>query len=227
MSVGANIRRIRKSKGMTLEQVALAAKTDTGNLSRLERGGQGYTDAGLKLIAKALGVPVSQFFAEDDEHVAEPPTPYAVRQRTKPETLRVLHFEAPASMGGGLPVPERDTILDRIDLNSAWVRTNLPDVSNPANLTFITGYGDSMEKTFFDGDILFVDRGTRELKIDAVYVFTLDAELYIKRLQRMPDGAVKIISDNKKYESFNVTNGKRGSMQILGRVVGAWNWHRL
>jgi transcriptional regulator with XRE-family HTH domain len=52
-AVGQNIRRIRLEKGLTLDHVASRAQTDTGNLSRLERGKQGYTDDGLRADREA------------------------------------------------------------------------------------------------------------------------------------------------------------------------------
>lgn len=224
--VGQTIRRIRRERGLTLEQVADKAETDTGNLSRIERGKQGYTDKGLRLIAKALGVDVADLFR--DATAAEPsPAPY--NSISEPAVIKIAHFQAPASMGiRGMEMAD-DVVVDEVQINQRWVRTNLPDITNPKNLTFVTGYGDSMEDTFFHGDVLFVDRGVNELKIDAVYVFELDRELFIKRLQRLPGGAVKVISDNRKYESYVVDgNGHRSrEMRILGRVVGAWNWRQL
>jgi phage repressor protein C with HTH and peptisase S24 domain len=131
-------------------------------------------------------------------------------------------------MGGGLDLAD-DVVVDEVQLNPRWIQSKLPQVSDPRKLTFITGYGDSMEETFFHGDVLFVDRGVSEIKVDAVYVFELERELFIKRLQRLPGGAVKVISDNRKYESYVVDGGKpsKKDMHILGRVVGAWNWRPL
>jgi SOS-response transcriptional repressor LexA len=56
MTLGPNIRRLRLSRGLTLEAVAVAAGTDTGNLSRIERNKQSVSQALLRKIADALGV---------------------------------------------------------------------------------------------------------------------------------------------------------------------------
>jgi len=53
MDIGQKIRNARKAKGMTLEALAHQVGTDTGNLSRLERGKQG---ANQELLIKILGV---------------------------------------------------------------------------------------------------------------------------------------------------------------------------
>lgn len=47
---------------MTLNTLAALADSDVGNLSRLERGVQGYSDSILQKLATALEVDVSDFF---------------------------------------------------------------------------------------------------------------------------------------------------------------------
>jgi phage repressor protein C with HTH and peptisase S24 domain len=141
-------------------------------------------------------------------------------------TIDVLDVRA--SMGGGLPAPEQETVIDSIKVPQNWVRENLPHITSPSNLKIITGYGDSMLGTFSHGDPLIVDTGVNEMRIDAVYVFAMHKELFIKRIQRLPNGAIKIISDNReKYDPITVTADERSAIQVLGRVVCAWNLRKL
>lgn len=60
MKIGQVIREIREAHKATLEEVALAADTNASNLSRIERGTQGYSPETLERIAIALGVSVSE-----------------------------------------------------------------------------------------------------------------------------------------------------------------------
>ena len=73
MKIGATIRAVRKSKGMTLEQLALEADTDAGNLSRLERGLQG---ANAELLERILGILGIELSSDQiiDSNVSEPVT---------------------------------------------------------------------------------------------------------------------------------------------------------
>jgi transcriptional regulator with XRE-family HTH domain len=59
MKIGQVIREIRKAQGATLEEIALAADTNASNLSRIERGEQGYSPETLDRIAVALSTTVS------------------------------------------------------------------------------------------------------------------------------------------------------------------------
>lgn len=60
MKIGQVIREIRETHRATLEEIALAADTNASNLSRIERGTQGYSPETLERIATALGVTVSE-----------------------------------------------------------------------------------------------------------------------------------------------------------------------
>ena len=54
MDIGQIIRKARKAKGWTLEELAHQVETDSGNLSRLERGLQGASKELLGRVLKAL-----------------------------------------------------------------------------------------------------------------------------------------------------------------------------
>lgn len=60
MKIGEIIREIREAQKATLESIALAADTNASNLSRIERGTQGYSPETLERIAAALGLTVSE-----------------------------------------------------------------------------------------------------------------------------------------------------------------------
>ena len=60
MHIGQVMREIREARNATLEEVAFAAETNASNLSRIERGAQGYSPETLERIAAALGVTVSE-----------------------------------------------------------------------------------------------------------------------------------------------------------------------
>lgn len=138
-------------------------------------------------------------------------------------SIPVLEIEA--SMGVGKVEPEYETIIGRVDLNERFVRTHFPNITSPQNLRLITGMGDSMKGTYEDGSPLFADVGVQEVRVDAVYVFALNGEVYVKRLQKRPDGTINVISDNEKYPPYSVT--RRDKIRVIGRIVGGWNWFRL
>lgn len=74
MKIGQVIRKIRKEKRATLEDVALTAGTDPGNLSKVERNLQQPTPDMLENVASALGFPVSSLYLIAEQSTA----PYGI-----------------------------------------------------------------------------------------------------------------------------------------------------
>ena len=60
MEIGQIIKNARKAQKLSQEQLANQVDSDTGNLSRLERGQQGTTPEKLKRIMEVLGIKLAQ-----------------------------------------------------------------------------------------------------------------------------------------------------------------------
>lgn len=131
-----------------------------------------------------------------------------------------------AGMGRGYLIPDYQEVIDNISLSSDWIRQNLI-ITRPQNLALITGFGDSMAPTYSDGDVLIVDRGVNEIKMDAVFVLARGDELFVKRLQRKLNGSIRVISDNKDYEDYEINNSDLEDIRIEGRVLCAWACKKL
>lgn len=66
MSTFQNIRRIRKSRKITLRELSLATGIDAGTLSRIERGQHGTKVSQLLAIARALDVRPAELIEEGE-----------------------------------------------------------------------------------------------------------------------------------------------------------------
>jgi amino-acid N-acetyltransferase len=64
MSLGEAIRKRRKALGLTLQQLAETTGADTGNISRIERGQQGLSEAMLSKLCHALDCSAAALYAE-------------------------------------------------------------------------------------------------------------------------------------------------------------------
>ncbi|MGB4811606.1 MAG: amino-acid N-acetyltransferase [Methylophilaceae bacterium] len=66
MSIGHQVRFLRKSQGLSLQQLASLTEADAGNLSRIERGELGVSEAMLRKIAAALSTTPAALYAQSD-----------------------------------------------------------------------------------------------------------------------------------------------------------------
>ncbi|HIC8728817.1 S24 family peptidase [Enterobacter hormaechei] len=85
--------------------------------------------------------------------------------------------------------------------------------------------GDSMQPTIEPCEVVaFVDCGGSALT-SGIYVYTMDAFgrpcLFIKRIEPLADGSLKIISDNHHYETFTLNADEKKEIKIHGRVVAS------
>lgn len=85
--------------------------------------------------------------------------------------------------------------------------------------------GDSMQPTIEPCEVVaFVDCGGRALT-PGIYVYTMDVFgrpcLFIKRIDPLVGGALKIISDNQHYETFTLNTDELKDIKIHGQVVAS------
>lgn len=67
MDIGAKIRKLRKTGGLTLEELASRSELSKGFLSQLERNLTSPSISTLEDILEALGTSLSEFFKEEED----------------------------------------------------------------------------------------------------------------------------------------------------------------
>ena len=142
------------------------------------------------------------------------------RQKNKPAELVIPQFDVEGSMGNGLVLRDQPGVIQSWVVSEEWIDKNIKSHTGAANLCIVTGFGDSMKGMFNSGDPLVIDKGIRSVDFDAVYFFRVEGEGFIKRLQRIPGEGVRVISENKKYESWTIKRDM--DFEVFGRVVKAW-----
>lgn len=140
------------------------------------------------------------------------------------DTVAIPLFDAAASAGPGNEPFEGDQVVKLVVVDRHWLRMNV-NCSSERNLNLIMASGNSMEPTLTDGDVLFVDTGVSYFRSDSIYVARVNGELFVKRFQKLPNGRLMMISDNKKYRSFELSPGDE--VTLIGRVCFHWAGERM
>lgn len=70
-ALGSDVRGLRKSRGLTLNELSLRIGRSVGFISQVERGLSSPSIDDLRAIAAALDVPTSWFFANESQNEAE------------------------------------------------------------------------------------------------------------------------------------------------------------
>ena len=107
MHIGQVIREIREARRATLEEVAFAANTNASNLSRIERGVQGYSAEMLERIAQGLGVTVAELHLRAESSKGTRPA------KGDASTQATINLDLLASRYGAL-TPENCEFVDEL-----------------------------------------------------------------------------------------------------------------
>ncbi|MEY0432122.1 XRE family transcriptional regulator [Providencia rettgeri] len=196
----------------TQEEFARAIGKDKSYVSRMlyPPSKSGYKRIGDKMvlaIQDALGLPAGWMDGIVESEIPQPSRSYKVE---------VLDVEA--SAGTGVMVLdefiETITAIEYSDEEAKRLFGGRP----ASTIKMITVKGDSMSETFEPRDQIFVDMTVNHFDGDGIYVFVLDNQLYIKRLQ-MQYKKLAIISDNPRYETWHLSEAEIDGVFIQAKVL--------
>jgi hypothetical protein len=89
-------------------------------------------------------------------------------------------------------------------------------------LRMVTIIGSSMSPTINHGDKVFINKFAEDEDIynSVIYLIAYKNRTYIKRIQINPvDDKIRLISDNDKYETFEIPKNDYKDFEVIGRVI--------
>lgn len=98
--------------------------------------------------------------------------------------------------------------------------SNLREITNskPNNIKILKARGDSMEPTINDSDVIWVDISYKQPTVDGIYLFCMNGELFVKRIQiDFIKKSFIIKSDNPRYEPIIATSND--NVEVVGKVI--------
>jgi transcriptional regulator with XRE-family HTH domain len=207
---------------------------DASYLSQLLNGHRKLGEKAAANLEEKIGLPKGSLVSPPitDEAQALTPAP-AASPLPKKRVMEALgfvtipHLNVADSLVPGHDPSQQIEVIRDLTVHSDWLKSQGLAYSALENLAIITGDGDSMDPTFRDGDALLVDKGITTIRTDAVYAFTLDGDLFIKRLQRMTGGTLRMISDNPVYPAIMIDGVDLEKIHIHARVLMVWNARKL
>jgi transcriptional regulator with XRE-family HTH domain len=219
--IGVRLKRIRAKLGLTGEEVARRLEVSRPYWSALENGKRPPGRKLLSTLERVFAVradyvtsgggPMFQRLASASQQVDAPvPTPLLLAGETQPPYEVIPRIEA-----GGLE-PAGDFAFSR-----EWLRRHLGHTSG--RLASLQVHGDAMLPTLHDGDSVIVDTGVQRVEASGIYVIALQGDRQVRRIQRLLDDSLLIMSDNPAYGKETVPPVRAKSLEVVGRVV----WPRI
>ena len=222
MGLGERILERLKVLGMSQAELARRVGITQPSINHLIKKGAGGS-AHLHKIARVLQTTVEYLTGETDDPSGEPAV--ADRQqsyRAEPEPDNVDRAEIvwlkevdqSLGMGGAYfdsPAEER-----LVPFPGPWLSQFRR--SKLEHLRVMPATGTSMEPTINDGNLCIIDTSRKRIdEQDELWACAFGGIAVLKRLRAMPDGTVKLFSDNDRVPPETASDGE---LFILGRCVG-------
>jgi len=219
--LGLNIK--NRLEDLDKTQMWLAEKVGVSNnaVTKWIATGKISRDSAVK-AASALGLSIDQLLGDGAPHSANQSIAmYDAPKRADDDAYQVPQYrEVMGAMGRGVMLRDQPGQIVGLRVTKEWLHKNVPSNTGHENLCVVTGFGDSMKGMYNPGDPLLVDTGVKSCDYDGVYFFRIGDEGFIKRLQRIPGVGIKVISENKVYETWTITPDM--DFEVFAKVLKVW-----
>jgi transcriptional regulator with XRE-family HTH domain len=220
---GETIKRLRLERKMRLEDLADKIGTDTGNLSRLENGKQGYDSKTLQRLAKAFGISIAELFERRGVRAGEPRlSDYIVLphggEPSADEFQLVINPSFRGSCGGGV-INWEEVLKKPLAFQREWLKAK---GLTPESALIMYADGRSMESFIMDGDVVMFNKARTQVRSGEVYAIEHPEGIRIKRVRLDYDGSLILASDNpdkSQYPDDRVSKSVAEDVRILGEFV--------
>lgn len=220
-TLAQRLKSARQSAGLTQNELGKIVGVSQAAIQKIETG-RALTSTRLIEIAKALSVS-PEWLSNGNEGPMNQKSEQSVKIELANDVssvnrYRVEVLDVEASAGKGVIVID-DFIETITSIEYSLEEAKRLFGGRPAHtIKMITVRGDSMAETFEPRDQIFVDMTVNHFDGDGIYVFILNNQLYIKRLQ-MQYKRLAVISDNPKYETWYLEENNIDGMFIHAKVL--------
>lgn len=136
--------------------------------------------------------------------------------------IDIFHYDNVLASAGGGAYAIDENKKSVMSFDTEFLKARL-GITNHRNMHTISAFGDSMQPTINNGDLLFVlpfENEQSSIKDGAIYVLNCDSSVFVKRVNLNPvKKTITLLSDNKEYEPIVIEGDELNSCNIIGRVV--------
>lgn len=218
VNIGNRLRDCREQKGLSRLQVTSQVDIGTTTLQQWETGSREASLETLGTLAKLYNVSPQYLIFGDTAQQAQPEPQQSPTISDDYAYIPAYDLEVSAGHGSHCFADAQPT--KHMAFRKRWISSR--GLQADALAALFTR-GDSMTPTIPDGAAVVINQ-TRTQALDGkVYVIRIDDRHYVKRVQWLIGGGLRLISDNKLYDPLDITKADMidSNVQICGQVIHA------
>ena len=218
------------AKNLSLRDLSEKTGINYEMIRRYSKGQAKPRNDKMKLLAQCLGVPITWLDYGEGEmtknnYKLAPITEWDDSTPLDDDEAEIPFYKDIAFACG------YGAVNDDVTHETRKLRMGKRTLSNlgglPENAFAVTARDDSMMPYVQDGDTIYIDKGRKEVKDGRIFAIRFGELCLCKRLYRLPDGGVRIVSDNAAEFPEQVATKQQisdGEFEVLGWV---WSVSRL
>ena len=212
LTFGDRIRTIRENMKLNQADFALQIGLKTPMAISAYENNQTEPDISKLITISKLGNISLDALLTGSGPAKIPPVLHEDETANDDDFVTIPRFDDKISAGSGL-IPANNIEI-KIAFRKDWIHKK----GDPNRMSIIRVSGDSMEPTLMPDDLVLINHGHNHVDPQGgIYAITIDDHIMIKRIQVVyPSDKLKIISDNRKYDSTEVAFDQ---VKINGKLI--------
>lgn len=158
---------------------------------------------------------ISETYSLNPDHIADIASLVKSEQGIKNEFALVPGYNIEVAAGTGV-FPSSEEPTRYLAFRHKWLRYK---GLREKDLVLVFTKGDSMEPTISDNNTVLIDTSQRNLIDGHIYVIRTDGHLIVKRIQKLWNKGILLLSDNKEYKEQQVEPNEADDLEVIGKVV--------
>ncbi|XNS77728.1 XRE family transcriptional regulator (plasmid) [Vibrio cyclitrophicus] len=197
-TVGKKIEKLRNNAKLTKEALAKKIRVSPGAISKWELEISKPKAESAQKLAEYFKVTLSSLMTDGSN------------LKTQPQMVSIPYFKYISAAAGSGDIPFLE------EAEELFIQESL--IKKPHDTIAVKVSGDSMEPSYTNGSIVFVDRTITEISDGSVYVFVHDGMVRLKELENTPKG-LKLKSHNSRYKTEEI-ECEYSNVKVIGEACG-------
>lgn len=198
------IKDLLRQRGLTQSQVAKKLGLVPQTVQQWTTGKAMPRGNTLNELATVLEVDAKTFFEEPEQGGVSTALPFEIRDK---RYVYIESFKSDDKPAGVKVLATERQFFDSV-----------VGEGEAAEFKIVAVRDNSMSPTIKEGDSIIMNIKENKVDGDGLYCFSIDDTLYIKRLQRTPQG-ILVISDNSAYRDFLIPVEASPQPVIHGKII--------